>query len=200
MKHKLQKGASLVISLLMLIAVMLLGISATQIALQNEKASRNDRDRQIAFQAAEAALVDAEMEIEHSPDPARSRSTVFSPRHPYAFIEGCGAGEANPYLGLCMPELENRAPIWLLVDFLDNSSAAKSVPFGKFTGQGFQTGRGSLPGRLPRYIIELVPYNRPGESAELSGRTYFYRITAIGFGMRDTTRVVLQTFYRKEDR
>ena len=54
-----QRGASLIVSLLMLVAVLVLGISAAQIALQGEKASRNDRDRQIAFQAAEAALMDA---------------------------------------------------------------------------------------------------------------------------------------------
>jgi type IV pilus assembly protein PilX len=42
-----------------------------------------------------------------------------------------------------------------------------------------------------------MAYNRQGESAEKP--SYFYRVTAIGFGVRDTTQVVLQTFYRKED-
>jgi type IV pilus assembly protein PilX len=194
-----QNGASLVVSLLMLIAVMLLGLSATQIALQSEKASRNDRDRQIAFQAAEAALLDAEMDIENSPDPARSRSTLFSKDHAHAFVAGCGAGEANPYLGLCARAAEDAVPAWIAVDFLNHAPTTASVPFGKFTGQAFQTGQGSLPSGPPRYIVELIPYNRPGESAELSARTHAYRVTAVGFGMRDATRVVLQTFYRKED-
>ncbi|OGB26485.1 MAG: pilus assembly protein [Burkholderiales bacterium RIFCSPLOWO2_02_FULL_57_36] len=194
-----QRGVSLVVSLLMLIAVMLLGLSATQIALQSEKASRNDRDRQIAFQAAEAGLLDAEMDIENSPDPARSRSIIFSREIAYAFTDGCGNGDANPFLGLCAHVADGAAPAWLTVDLLNDSPSAASVPFGKFTGQTFQVGEGSLPAKLPRYIIELMPYNGPGESAELSSRSYFYRITGIGFGMRDTTLVVLQTFYRKKD-
>ena len=57
-----------------------------------------------------------------------------------------------------------------------------------------------MPARPPRYLIELMAYNKAGEDASGDGRTYFYRVTAIGFGMRDTTRVVLQTFYRKENR
>ncbi len=198
--HSKQQGVSLIIALLMLIAVVLLGIAAARIALQGEKASRNDRDRQIAFQAAEAALMDAEMDIEHSPDAARTRSTIFSRNKTDGFIDGCGEGDANIFLGLCMHAAEGAMPVWLTVDFNNAaSSTAKSVPYGKFTGRAFQTGQGSLPGKLPRYIIELMIYNKAGESADMAGRTYFYRVTAVGFGVRETTRVVLQTFYRKED-
>jgi type IV pilus assembly protein PilX len=195
-----QQGASLIVALLMLIAVVMLGISAAQIALQGEKASRNDRDRQIAFQAAEAALMDAEMDIEHSPDPVKTRSAIFSRNSADGFSGGCGAGDANPFLGLCLHAAEGMTPVWLSVDFMNTASTTmRSVPYGKFTGQTFQTGKGSLPGRLPRYIVELMMYNKAGESAELSGHSYFYRITAIGFGVRDTTHVVLQSLYRKED-
>ncbi len=194
-----QGGVSLIVTLLMLIAVMLLGLSATQIALQSEKASRNDRDRQIAFQAAEAALLDAEMDIENSPDRNRSRSAIFSKNDAHSFVPDCGSGDASRYLGLCAQAAEGVPPAWLAVDFLNDTATSSTVPFGKFTGQSFQTGQGSLPARLPRYIIELIAYNRPGESAEMSARTYLYRVTAIGFGMRDVTRVVLQTYYRKED-
>lgn len=195
-----QQGISLIVTLLMLIAVSLLGISAANIALQGEKTSRNDRDRQIAFHAAEAALVDAEMDIEHSPDRTRTRSKIFSKNRADGFIDGCGMGEANIYLGLCTHSAEGDKPVWLTAD-LDNvsSSTMISVPYGKFTGHFLQTGQGPLPAKLPRYIIELMMYNKAGESADLSGRSYFYRVTAIGFGMRETTRVVLQTFYRKED-
>jgi type IV pilus assembly protein PilX len=72
-----QQGAALIVSLLMLVAVMLLGVSAAHIALEGEKASRNDRDRQLAFQAAEAGLMDAEMDIENASGPA-SRSHIFT--------------------------------------------------------------------------------------------------------------------------
>jgi type IV pilus assembly protein PilX len=195
-----QQGISLAVALLMLIVIMMLGISAVHIALQGEKASRNDRDRQIAFQAAEAALIDAESDVEFSPDALRTRSKIFSRNKSIGFSEGCGAGEENPFLGLCLRAPDGSPPAWLAVDFLDTDSATmKSVPYGKFTGQIFQVGNGSLPVMLPRYIIEIMPYNNPGASAALNERTYFYRITAVGFGARQTTRVTLQAFYRKED-
>lgn len=186
------------VSLLMLVAVLLLGISAAQIALQGEKSSRNDRDRQIAFQAAEAALMDAEMDIEKSPDTTKSRSALFSENPILAnFATGCGTGESNTNLGLCATASPGAQPVWLLVDFTDaDSTTTKTVPFGKFTGQILQTGKGSLPSKPPRYIIEAINYRAAGEDASVQS-TYFYRITAMGFGVRDTTQTVLQTFYRK---
>lgn len=196
-----QHGASLVVSLLMLIVVLLLSISAAQTALQGEKASRNDRDRQVALQAAEAALMDAELDIEGSPDAAKSRSEIFGPRSRMGFeVPGCGAGSGNRYLGLCGRVEDGGTPMWKSVDLLDTSDNAKTVPYGRFTGQSFQTGYGSLPAKPPRYLIEQVVYNKAAEGAEKEDATYFYLITSIGFGMRDTTQVVLQTFYRKDGR
>jgi type IV pilus assembly protein PilX len=195
--HNHQQGASLVVSLLMLIAILLLGISAAQIALQGEKASRNDRDRQIAFQAAEAGLMDAEMDIENSAAP-NSRSIIFAPDSKEGFVEGCGAGTDSTYLGLCNRAEDGASPVWKEVEFLDESKDARSVPYGHFTGQVFDTGKGSLPERRPRYIIELMAYNREGAGATQEDMTYFYRVTAIGFGTRSSTQVVLQTFYRKD--
>lgn len=196
-----QRGASLIVSLLMLVAVLLLGISAAQISLQGEKASRNDRDRQIALQAAEAALQDAEMDIENSPD-AKSRSALFSENPVLTdFIDGCGTGDSNTNLGLCATASPGSAPIWLTVDFTDAAaSSTKSVPFGNFTGQKMQTGKGSLPSKLPRYIIEVLDYNAAAAVTDIENKKYFYRITAMGFGTRESTQVVLQTFYRKIDK
>jgi type IV pilus assembly protein PilX len=62
-----QRGAALIIALLMLIVLLMLGIGAMHIGLQSEKMSRNLRDRQIAWQAAEAALLDAEYVIGQTP-------------------------------------------------------------------------------------------------------------------------------------
>lgn len=193
-----QDGASLIVSLLMLVAVLVLSISAASIALQSEKASRNDRDRQIALQAAEAALMDAELDIEGSPDKSKSRSALFG--KDYAeFVAGCGAGSSNPFQGLCQRSEEGAQPVWQSVDFTDESDNARSVPYGRFTGHVFQTGQGSLPAKPPRYIIEQMHYTGAAASAE-EDMTLFYRVTAVGFGMLPTTQVALQTFYRKESK
>lgn len=188
-----QHGATLVVVMIMLLVVLSLGVSAAQLAMQGEKVARNDRDRQMALQAAEAALMDAERDIEQRPEVPTSRSEFFASGSEFAFVEGCGSASDN--LGLCA--WNEATPAWLGVDFMDQSSAAHTVAYGTFTGQSLQTDHGSLPKRLPRYIIERMRDNRGGESAEAS--LPIYRVTAIGFGMRETTQVVLQSMYKRGD-
>ena len=159
-----QRGASLIVALLMLMAVLMLGSSSAQIALQGEKAARNDRERQIALQAAEAALMDAELDIENA-NGADSRSELFDRHSTEGFTTGCGAGLASRHLGLCTRAPDGATPAWQSIDFLDGSANARSVPYGHFTGQYFQTGAASLPVRPPRYIIEVMPFNKEGEAA-----------------------------------
>jgi type IV pilus assembly protein PilX len=193
-----QRGATLVVTLIILVAVSLMGVSTAHIALLGEKSSRNDRDRQIAFQAAEAALLDAELDISGSPDEGRTRSALFASHRTEGFVDGCGRGTENIYLGLCLHSSDQGRIAWLTVDFLDEESATmRTVPYGLFTGQSFPTGAGMLPAKPPRYIIELIPYVKAGENAAIGERTYVYRITAVGFGGREGTRVMLQTVYSK---
>ncbi len=198
-----QSGMTLLATLLILLVMLMLSIAASQIAVQGEKSSRNDRDHQIAFQAAEAALLDAEMDIEHSPDASRSRSEMFSSASaigfPSAAGSACGSGLQNPYLGLCHQAEAGASPIWHVINFTDDAAnTSSSVPYGKFTGQTFHIAHGSLPAKLPRYIVELMLYKMPGLRTD--EQSYFYRITAVGFGARETTQVALQTVYRKAHR
>ncbi|HJV74276.1 MAG TPA: pilus assembly protein [Noviherbaspirillum sp.] len=191
-----ERGASLIVLLLMLTAVLMLGMSAAYIALHGEKAARNDRDRQIALQAAEAALADAEQDLEHS-----SRSHIFAQDKSDGFVAGCNGGQIGLYLGLCRRAGDGLAPVWLTVDFLSHDDNV-TVPYGRFTGRPFQSGKGMLTARYPRYVIELMSHDlssKTDEDETKSNSVYFYRITAIGFGMRDSTRVVLQSYYRKND-
>ncbi|MDQ7969465.1 MAG: PilX N-terminal domain-containing pilus assembly protein [Oxalicibacterium faecigallinarum] len=194
-----QAGTTLITTLLMLTVILLLGTASAQLALQGEKSSRNDRDHQIAFQAAEAALIDAEMDIQQSPDPLRSRSHLFVAeilQDEAVLAEGeCGAGIQNAWLGVCRQLRMESEAAWKRIDFLAAGNATTAIPYGHFTGRSFQTGIGTLPAALPRYIIEYMPYRGPGHSAEQV--EYLYRITAVGFGVRETTRVALQSFYRK---
>lgn len=191
-----QAGAALAMALCVLIVLMLLGASVARLALQGEKAARGERDRQIAFQAAEEALMDAENDLQGS-IAFPGRSAMFAPDSALGFTDGCGAGAVNPHLGLCSQAEAGAAPAWISVDFEDESAATtRSVPFGKFTGADMQTGQGFQPFRRPRYVIELVPYTQAGEDAG-QHLSYFYRVTAMGFGARADSQVVLQTYYRK---
>jgi type IV pilus assembly protein PilX len=193
-----QRGATLIVTMLMLILVLLLGIAGAQLALQGEKTTRNDRDRQIAFQAAEAALLDAEIDIEASPHAEISRSQLFGRYATAGFPaddNACASGMENISLGLCRPAPEGMTPIWQTIDFLNATAHSNTVPYGRFTGQIFPTAGGSLPAHVPRYIIELIPDKRPGQRADKPG--YLYRVTAVGFGPNEHTQVALQTIYRK---
>jgi type IV pilus assembly protein PilX len=194
-----QCGATLVVVLLFLLVVLLFGAASAQMALQGEKMARNERDRRIAFEAAEAALLDAEMDIEASPDGNATRSDLFSRYSALGFpaeAGTCGSGSRNRYLGLCRPAADGAIPIWRNIDFGDAAAnSVLSVAYGQFTGQRFPVGAGALPARMPRYIIELLPDRRYGESAERD--VYLYRITAVGYGAHPNTQVALQSIYRK---
>ena len=193
---KTQQGAALVLALCTLIAILLLGASAAQMALQGEKAARGERDRHSAFQAAEDALSDAENDIEGRPG-AAGRSAIFASDSALGFVKACGAGAGNVHLGLCLLAPPGETPAWHGIDF----SAAESehmrfVPYGTFTGAALRAGWGTMPFQRPRYIIELLPDTGHGIDAGIA-QHYFYRITALGFGARATTQVMLQSYYRK---
>jgi type IV pilus assembly protein PilX len=58
--QKKQSGVVLVISLVMLLLLTLIGVTATQVTSLEEKMAHNMRDRNLAFQAAESALREGE--------------------------------------------------------------------------------------------------------------------------------------------
>ena len=72
------RGVSLIVVLLILVVVSILGVSGIQLAMMGERGTRNDRDQQIAWQAAEAALMDAEFDIEGLPASSTTkRNSIF---------------------------------------------------------------------------------------------------------------------------
>ena len=184
-----QRGAALLVTLCIVMVLMLMGVSAVRTALNAERSSRGERDRQLALQTAEAALEDAERDIDGGSNPASKRAAMFAPGSSAGFVAGCGAGDN---LGLCLRNAE--APAWQRAAL--DGDGGKTVEYGRFTGAAMPYGAGMLPARLPRYVIELIPYARAGQDAGAPGPN-FYRITAIGFGASATTRVVLQSFYLK---
>ena len=181
-----QSGSSLIAVLLVLLVVSLLGAAGAQIALMAERSSRNDRDMQIAFQAAEAALKDAELDMTNS-----SRSAIFTDLISSQFIPGCGTSGTT--LGLCAQSTSGK-PAWLTVNMGASGSAV--VPYGQFTGQTFASGGvGIQPVQPPVYLIEQVP--DPSSFDKATGtQPMVYRVTAMGFGPRPEIQAVVQMIYR----
>ena len=189
-----EAGFSLIVVLLLLVVLTALGVGGAQIALVNELGARNDRDAEIAFQAAEAALIDAELDILGPNTSTSSRLCLFSNKDASAFVRGCGGPGTG--LGLCAPAASGSTPAWMTVDLSPESQ--NSVPYGAFTGRVLVTGSGATPAALPRYVVEVMRNNGGWEanrlqSASAGKTTNIFRVTAIGFGVRKETQVVLQT-------
>lgn len=186
-----QHGAALAVTLLLMVAVLSIGIAAAQAALSAEKQARSERDRQVALLAAEAALRDGERDIQDAADPVRA--AMFASGSAGGFVPGCGRRN-EPNAGLCMRSAA--VPAWQSVDLAETGPQARAVVYGSFTGAVMATGGASAPSRPPQYIIEALPVRHAGEDAS-SPMQNVYRITAMGFGARESTRVVLQSVYRK---
>ncbi|WP_305824632.1 pilus assembly PilX family protein [Massilia brevitalea] len=183
-KHPIQgeRGAALVTVLFLMLAVLMMSVSSTRASLAAVKSARHERDRHVAYQSAQAALVDAERDIAGAAGPASPRTALFVAANASAFVAGC-AGTAE-HAGLCRLVPAPGIPAWQAADLAGTSS----VEYGRFTGAAMPTGAGLLPARPPRYIVELLDY--PAADP-------VYRITAVGFGAGEATRVVLQGHYRR---
>lgn len=196
-----QQGFSLIVVLLILVVATVLGVGAAQVSLVNERGARNDRDTEVAFQAAEAALADAETDVLGPNHDPHQRLCLFSHEDVTAFVAGCGG--AGTHQGLCAPAEPGTDPAWMTADL--SAEGGQSVAYGSFTGQTYFSGdaatgahAGALPVRAPRYIVEAIR-SRGGwqanalQSASAQSISYIFRVTAIGYGMREETQVVLQT-------
>ena len=196
--HRRQRGAALIIALLMLIVLSMLGIGAVRIGLQSAKMGRNQRDRQIAWQAAEAALLDAEYDIGNPNSP---RYALFGKPQPETMaMAACSSSShssngngGGPAPGLCLPAADPRHAVW---QRMDRSDDAPGVVYGRYSGRIMQTGAGALPARPPRYLIEILPPT--AGNPPKTDRSRLYRISALGFGPDESTRVLLQSLYRRQ--
>ncbi|MYM26155.1 pilus assembly protein PilX [Duganella sp. FT135W] len=191
-----QRGIALLISLVLLIMVMLLGVSAAQLSLQSEKAARAERDRDVAFLATEDALKDAEHEIDNSLDPARH--IAFESGE--GFAESCDAGAGAASAGLCARAPSSATPVWQKVDLSGADGGDCTVTHGTYTGAVMPTGEGFLPFKKPRYLIERMECHQPGDDASAAAEPHYcYRVTALGFGAKPETEVVLQSVFSKPE-
>jgi type IV pilus assembly protein PilX len=196
-----QQGIALLISMMLLIMVMLLGVSAAQMCLQGEKAARGERDRDVALLAAEDALADAELDIQGGPEGKGSpaRAAAFEP-DTTAFSSECAGADAVA-AGLRARAAVGKPPVWQSVDWSGNEDGgACTATHGAYTAAAMPTGEGALPFKKPRYLIERMECHQPGDDASAGGAPHYcYRVTVIGFGAKPGTEVVLQSVFSKPE-
>ena len=198
-----QRGLSLIVVMLILIVVSILGVGGIQISMMGERSTRNERDMQVAWQGAEAGLIDAEFDIEGLPAASTNKRNSIFKRGDVdlaKFIDNCG--DSGQSIGLCGLK-ETGKPAWLTVDFTATGTGAKAVELGTYTGRDFPSGvKGIQPAKPPRYVIEPildrfgVKSYRTTDPAAGSGPSYVYRVTSMGFGPNGETQGVLQMIYR----
>lgn len=181
------QGFSLIAILLMMVAMAMLALGAMNSSIVQERMVGNARDRQVALQAAEAAIRDAEIDIELNLNAA------------VGFAVGCNTG-------LCIAPSDTAdnplsKPLWQDINWETTRS------YGSRTGAPALLGPDNVAlAAQPRYFVENLPVlpPMPGESAAIGGgstpapRARAYRITVRASGIRPTTVVMLQSVYVKQ--
>lgn len=206
---------ALIIVLGMMSVVFVIATISIRLTLLSERQARNDRDRQIAFQAAEAALADAELDIMGPNADAAQRCSMNS-KELVLFVDGCGTNSTDKTRGLCASNTPTDdtdfKPRFSLINFDETNDANRRyVKFGEFTGRSnfFKAqASGGLSIKEPRYIVEVVPY-RAYIRTKQSGSAVVpealiapppenaFLVTSLGYGISDNTRVMLQALIFK---
>jgi type IV pilus assembly protein PilX len=172
--YKFQQGAVLFVGLIMLVILTLMAVVAMKSSILQERLASGAMDQNVAFQSAESALRDAEIYINANITPASG------------FVAACTNG-------LCLPSITSMS-VWDAIS--DWTSDARPIVFGS------KTSAPAIPdiARQPRYIIELLPDlpAAPGNGGKSSGNDgTAFRITAMGWGKRPSTAIMLQSVYVK---
>lgn len=169
----LQRGSALIIALVFLLIMTLIGTTAMQGTGQQEKMAGNMQDRNLAFQAAEAALRAAERDLNPALPAANFNNTA-------------------PNIGLLTapnPDHANNQAYWAGYPWDVNNS--RQLNAGTLAGLTLQ----------PRYVIEWIdPTVNPALTpcpapAVPPVPCDWYRITARGLGGSANAVVILQEFF-----
>ena len=134
-----EAGAVLITSVIFLVVVTMIVLTVLRGGTLEERMARNARDRQVALQAAESVLRDAEATLFSGPP--------FDPYDPSKFTSACTNG-------LCFKPAATAT--WQTIDW---SSTALTRTFASAASQiaGLDT--------QPRYIVEIVVPPTKGSSA-----------------------------------
>jgi type IV pilus assembly protein PilX len=191
-------GSVLVTSLILLLVMTLLGLSAMQTSLMEETMAGNARDHNLAFQAAEAALRDAdawlyslprapETPVAPDPIPCDPPNPPVPTENVYAAGTLCDVDSATYDWAADAIQFDQLVDADLAKSRIDSCDTAAAPPddseFAELSA-------------LPCLLIEeydFIPDDlNPDTRAKQLGRHYF-RITALGLGGTNTAQSIIQT-------
>lgn len=164
-----QAGAVLITGLIFMTMVMLIALSVMRSATLEERMAANSRNRQMALEAAEAVVRDAELTL--------FAAAPFNPFDLSLFASAC----TNGY---CAAPAAGSTPRWQTVTW-SNTAVTKT----------FASAASNLVGvsSQPRYIVELIG-QEGGQTQHICPKLLF-RITARGVGA-DGSEVFVEDIYR----
>jgi type IV pilus assembly protein PilX len=207
-----QKGFVLITALIFLVILTLLGISSMQASTLQERMAGNLSDRNIALQAAELALRDAERDL----GALKQDGTTFCaagtagcrPTGARAAVEADRVGfwawgaalrqswTPDCTLGQCdsSDKTTATAPVWddTQANWAPQTGSTGSNPTVKY---GTYTGAPEILGlaQQPRYILEIFPANPNDVMGTGGSEKVIFRITVRAVGRNPNTVVVLQS-------
>lgn len=113
-----QRGAALIISLLLLVAITLLAVSSMKRTTQQERMTANLFDKQLSQQQVEAALLEGELLLQAQPNPV-------------VLINNAGIYDVpNPAL----PDRWTQDPIWIAAAGMNNGMASQGQYIIEYMG------------------------------------------------------------------
>lgn len=174
-----QRGAALVISLLILLVMTLIGVTAMQTTVMEERMAGNLRNTNLAFQAAEAALREAENYL--APLTATNRPTAVNA----CGTPPCTVWEANQLT----TDFANQTRTWWTTNGIEyGTNLAADIDMSETNDD-------------PYYVIEELEFVSDSlvipQAATNSGGTQFYRVTAAGVGGDPNAQAVVQSTVAK---
>ena len=206
-RSRRQGGIAMLVVLIFTLALTGIAIVSAKLALMGESVARNQLDLQVARQAAEAALRDAEKDLTIANGevlPTAAKCTRGAERPVMAqtvrFTQTCARGqclfdqtlrEQTNFDAADAGKQHLAEPWWphdkggrwgALGKAADCAALVGGVPLGTFTGAKPMQG----VSHQPEYLIEAI----------LRGESTYFRVTARGFGYRATTEVVLQSYFQ----
>ncbi len=162
-----QRGIALIMGLMFLVVLTLLGMAAMRGTILEERMAGNARDRDLAFQAAEAALRAAEQQITGAVLPAFAAGTAYTPR--------IADGTLNDY--------------WQNTHVWDNT---QSVALG-----WNPDGTNAAPRYVIEELGVTAGGGTGGLGVGALNDEGVYRVTARGVGSSANTVVILQAVYER---
>ncbi len=175
--RKHQTGASLIVSLMLLIVLTLLGLSGMQSTIMQERMSSNVRDKGMAFQAAESAIRGGEDWVKNI-----DVNTLTEPDNGATCTAPCTIVNLNDYINMTTEAFD-----WW-------KTQGRTFTFGSISS--------GAPAADPRFIVEYHSRVDQGYSLDLTDTTprpHLYRITAMGVGNTTTAEAIIETLYARND-